>query len=427
MMTSMDICDLPLRELARRVANAELSAVEVASAYIRRIDAGAAIHAWQHFDPEAVLRQARAVDARGGDPLPLAGVPVGVKDLLDTADMPTTYGSPVYAGHVPAQDAACVAQARRLGAVVMGKTVTTEFAAFQPGPTRNPRSPSGTIHTPGGSSSGSAAAVAAGMVPVAFGTQTAGSIVRPAAFCGIVGYKPTSGLISAVGIKALAPGLDTVGVLARRVDDAACFVSALTRWPLTPQPIAGLRVGLCRTPWWDLADGSSQRAVEGAADLFRQLGATMLDITLPLAFHGLNEAQMTIMDYEAAASFESDAYLHADGFSPSFAQLLDRGAKTTGADYVAARHLATRSRRDLADLFSSVDVLLAPSTRGEAPVGLEATGDPLFNRMWTLLGNPCVHLPTGQGDTGMPVGVTLIGPMHQDGHALSAAWMLERG
>lgn len=420
-----DIVHLPVRELARRVSGGALRAVDVASAFIARCEAQATLRAWQYFDPEAVMRQARAVDALGGTH-PLAGVPIAVKDLMDTADMPTTYGSPIYAGHAPRRDAACVARSRQLGAVVMGKTVTTEFAAFQPGPTRNPRSPAGTEHTPGGSSSGSAAAVAADMVPLALGTQTAGSIVRPAAFCGVVGYKPTIGLVSTVGIKAFAPSLDTVGVLARRVDDAAWFIGALTRWALDPQPIEGLRIGVCRGPYWDSADDDTRRVFEEGIRLCERAGARLADIVLPPECEGLNDAQVTIMSYEAAAAFQAEARTDAAGFSSSFAQLLDRGSRIPGEAYVGARRLAAGARHGLAQTFESCDVLLTPSTIGEAPRGLESTGDPVFNRMWSLLGNPCVHLPTGTGASGMPVGVTVVGGLYEDARTLSAAGMLER-
>ncbi len=422
---NQSVTDLPVRELARGISDGSLSAVEVTAAFIQRIEAAAPVRAWLSFDPEAALRQARAVDA-GGGARPLAGVPIGVKDLMDTAGLPTAYGSPIYAGHVPRRDAACVARSRQLGAVVMGKTVTTEFAAFEPGPTRNPRSPDGMVHTPGGSSSGSAAAVAAGMVPLALGTQTAGSIVRPAAFCGVVGYKPTLGAVSGVGIKAFAPSLDTVGVLARRVDDAAYFIGALCRWALDPRPIEGLRVGICRTPYWDCADGDARRVFEDGIRGFEQAGARVVEVVLSPACAGLNDAQVTIMRYEAAAAFQAEAQTDAAGFSPSFAQLLEQGAAITGEAYAQARRLADKARVELARVFESVDALIAPSTPGEAPQGLESTGDPVFNRMWSLLGNPCIHLPIGTGSTGMPVGVTVAGALHEDARALSAAWMLEQ-
>ncbi|HUH40854.1 MAG TPA: amidase [Castellaniella sp.] len=420
-----DILRMPLRELAQRVSGGELAAVDIATAFIEQVQSHAALDAWQFFDADGVIRQARAIDAQGAD-TPLAGVPLGVKDLMDTADMPTTYGSPIYAGHRPQRDAACVALARQLGAVIMGKTVTTEFAAFQPGPTRNPCSPPGQVHTPGGSSSGSAAAVAAGMVPIALGTQTARSIVRPAAFCGVVGYKPTFGTISGVGVKALSPSLDTVGAFARRVDDLAWFVSALTHGSLALQAISGLRVGVCRGPFWDQADQDTQRVFDQGILAFEQAGARVSDVQLPDGFHALNDAQIVIMAYEAAAAFAPDAQAHAEGFSPAFEALLSKGRMLTAEAYSSARRLGMVSAQALTSRFDSFDVLLAPSTIGEAPLGLAATGDPVFNRMWSLLGNPCIHMPIGTGAGGMPVGVTVVGALHDDARALSAAWMLEQ-
>ncbi|MDZ4074175.1 MAG: amidase family protein, partial [Hylemonella sp.] len=239
-----DITSLSVKELAAAVSRRELTAEAVTRAYTERIAAmEPQVQAWQHVDAERALDQARALD-RGGAGGPLQGVPVGVKDLMDTTDMPTTYGSPIYARHQPQLDAACVASCRQAGAVILGKTVTTEFATFQPGPTRNPRAPLDAPHTPGGSSSGSAAAVAAGMVPLAFGTQTAGSIVRPASYCGVVGYKPTHGTLPLAGVKPLSPSLDTIGVLARSVEDAAFFIGVLARREFSLAPAAGVRVGL---------------------------------------------------------------------------------------------------------------------------------------------------------------------------------------
>ncbi|EHP42638.1 amidase [Cupriavidus basilensis OR16] len=315
-----DFLALPARELAARMARRELSAQTLVRAYIERIDAAeAGILAWQHFDGAQALQQARLLDA--GPVLgALHGLPIGVKDLMDTADMPTTYGSPIYAGHRPGMDAACVAMARAAGAVVMGKTVTTEFATFQPGPTRNPRrargcparptrnprAPADAPRTPGGSSSGSAAAVAAGMVPIAFGTQTAGSIIRPAAYCGVVGYKPTYGTLPSAGIKSLSPSLDTVGVLARSVDDAAFFIGAMARLSLTPRETGRpmpLRVGICRTPHWERAGDDSRRALDTAARLLEGQGAVLSDLMLPAEFDELTQAQIDIMAYEAAAAF----------------------------------------------------------------------------------------------------------------------------
>lgn len=425
-----DFLTLPVRELAARIARRELSAQAVARACIERIEAAeAGVLAWQHFDAAQALAQARALDAAPAAGA-LQGVPLGVKDLMDTADMPTTYGSPIYAGHRPEMDAACVAAARAAGALVVGKTVTTEFATFQPGATRNPRAPADAPRTPGGSSSGSAAAVAAGMVPLAFGTQTAGSIVRPAAYCGVVGYKPTYGTLPGAGIKPLAPSLDTVGVLARTVDDAAFFIGTLARLPLAPADApapARLRVGICRTPHWERAGEDSRRALADAARVLQAQGATVGELAMPEAFARLTQAQIDIMAYEAAAAFVPELRARPEGFSAAFAALLATGQRIDGTHYFAAQALAAEARRAFEAAFGQFDVVLAPSAEGEAPAGLGATGDPIFNRMWSLLGNPCVHVPTGTGAHGMPVGVTLVGPCRGDAQALAAAHALERG
>ncbi|RMX04278.1 amidase [Corticibacter populi] len=424
------------RDLITRLQRRELPVQSVVQACIERIEAAEpGILAWQHFDAAQALAQARALDAGAtrGSRHGLHGLPIGVKDLMDTSDMPTTYGSPIYAGYRPAVDAACVAMARSAGAVIMGKTVTTEFATFQPGPTRNPRAPLSVPRTPGGSSSGSAAAVAAGMVPVAFGTQTAGSIIRPAAYCGVVGYKPTHGTLPLAGIKPLSPSLDTVGALARSVDDAAFFVGTLARLPLpslAPLPqgrpsVARLRVALCHTPYWDRATGDTRQALATAARLLEHHGARLTDLSLPAHFSALNTAQIDIMAYEAAAAFAPERRTAADRFSSAFAAVLAQGQSIDGEHYFGARIEAHRARHALDAMFADFDVILAPSTEGVAPEGLQGTGDPVFNRMWTLLGNPCVHVPVGAGQDGMPVGVTLVGRAFRDTQLLAAAHALE--
>ena len=417
--------DSSARAIAARVAQRELSAEAVARAFVARIEAlEPNVLAWQHFDAAQVIAQAQALD-RSGARGPLAGVPIAVKDLIDTADMPTTYGSPIYAGHRPAVDAAVVASVREAGGVVMGKTVTTEFATFKPGVTRNPRASADAPRTPGGSSSGSAAAVAAGMVPLAFGTQTAASVVRPAAYCGVVGYKPTFGMLPMAGIKSLSPTLDTAGVFARSVDDAAFFVCALSRIELPFVPVKGWRVGICHTPHWELASEDARRALQVAARHVDKLGARVVEAVVPGAWVGLAQAQMDIMGFEAWAAFAPERNSHAGLFSPAFAQVLASGAAVTGERLAQAHALAIHARGEIENLFSQVDVLIAPSATGEAPVGLDATGDPIFSRLWSLLGVPCVHVPTGVGGHGMPVGVTVIGPRWRDAKALSAALALE--
>lgn len=420
-----DIFETSARRLVERLSQRELSARDLCAAVIERIEAiDPEIHAWQHFDAELVRTQAKAVDAsihRG----PLHGLPIGVKDLMDTGDMPATYGSPIYAGHRPTLDAAAVAASRSAGAIVIGKTVTTEFATFKPGPTVNPRSPEGKPHTPGGSSSGSAAAVAAGMVPVALGTQTAGSIIRPAAYCGVVGYKPTHGLLPLAGIKPLSPSLDTVGAIARSVDDAAFFVGALTRLSLAPQPIGRIRVGICRTPYWDRASADSRQALELASRELGRMGATVSDVLLPAEFSSLHQSHLDIMEFEAAAAFAPELRTASHQFSEAFAAVIAKGQTVTGERFFAAQAAAYHARMVLQNLMENVDVILAPSTEGVAPSGLHATGDPIFNRMWSLLGNPCVHVPVGTGDSGMPIGTTLVGRRYQDAQVIAAAHALE--
>ena len=422
-----DILTLSARDLAARVSRRELTAEAVTRAYIEQIQfCELSVKAWQFFDADMALQSARALDrhSHSSNAL-LRGVPVGVKDLMDTVDMPTAYGSPIYAGHRPKFDAACVAACRDAGMVVLGKTVTTEFATFHPGGTCNPRAPADAPRTPGGSSSGSAAAVAASMVPLALGTQTAGSIVRPAAYCGVIGYKPTHGSLPLAGVKPLAPSLDTIGAFARSVDDAAFFVGALTRVKLDPQRQSALRVGICRTAHWDLASDAARRVLEHSARRFEKAGAHVHDLVLPASCDALTQAQIQIMAYEAAAAFAPECQGQAAQFSPAFAQLLALGQSLNGADFAAAQLLAIAARRALDAVFESVDVLLAPSAEGEAPAGLGATGNPIFNRLWTLLGNPCVHVPAGTGEHGMPVGVTVIGPRWSDALTLSAAHTLE--
>lgn len=422
-----DILKLSARAIVTAVSRREVSVEAVTRAFAERIESlEPGVGAWQFFDPALAMAQARALD-RTGPQGALQGLPIGVKDLMDTADMPTAYGSPIYEGHRPIEDAACVAACRDAGAVIMGKTVTTEFATFRPGATRNPRAPANAARTPGGSSSGSAAAVAAGMVPLAFGTQTAGSIIRPAAYCGVVGYKPTHGSLPLAGVKPLSPSLDTLGVLARSVDDAAFFIGTLARIDLLPAHCGpALRVGLCRTPHWDHASSDARQVWELSARLLERAGATVTDVELPSSWDGLTAAQIAIMGHEAAAAFAPQRRLHAAQLSPAFAEFLRAGLAVDGAAFAAAQGRTARARVELDALFEAVDVLLAPSAEGEAPDGLAATGNPIFNRMWTLLGAPCVHVPVGTGGHGMPVGVTLVGPRWADAQALAAAQLLER-
>jgi len=412
---------------ARKLAAREITTEALIADCLERIaERESQVHAWTFLDTDAALRCARALDAQGGTGL-LHGLPIAVKDLFDTFDMPTSYGSPIYAKHRPAWDAACVALARAAGAIVVGKTVTTEFATFQPGPTCNPRN---LEHTPGGSSSGSAAAVADWMVPLAFGTQTAGSIMRPAAYCGVVGYKPTYGMVTRVGVKMISDMLDTVGALARSVPDAALFVAALAKRHelLIDQTTPDVpRIGLCRTFEWNRAQPETVAVFEDAAKRLRAAGASVRDAALPPPFAGLVEAQTTIMVSEVAKSLAYENIAHREHLSADMTRMIDAGLAVSPQQYDAARSLTRMCRAMLTQIFSEFDVLLAPSTAGEAPVGVAATGDPLFNRIWTLLHVPVVHLPVGSGPRGLPVGVTIAGAVGADRATLRAAdWIHTR-
>ena len=412
-------------EMAKAVRERSVTSEALVSACLERIaDRDGEVRAWEHLDPEQALAQARARDAerpRG----PLHGVPVGIKDVFDTVDMPTAYGSPIYAGNQPAWDAACVAALRTAGAVILGKTVTTEFAAYRPGKTANPHN---LAHTPGGSSSGSAAAVADGMVPLALGTQTAGSIIRPASFCGVVGYKPTFGWIPRAGLKPLAESLDTVGAFAGSVADAALIGSVMASSPELldlAAPERPPRIGVCRTHEWPLAEVATVRAFEDTRARLAEAGAELREIVLPESFRGLFHAQERIMAYEAAQSFAFELLAHPDQLSEKLTSVLRAGRECSPETHRADLSLAIEARAALPGLLAEVDALLVPSDIGEAPVGLHATGDPAFNRVWTLLHTPCVNVPALCGPQGLPVGVQLIGPPHTDGAVLAAARWVE--
>jgi len=415
--------ELTAREAARRLAAREITAEQMARACLARIEEReSTVGAWIHLDPDAVLAQARKLDA-GAVRGPLHGLPIGVKDVMDTIDMPTSYGSAAYPGHRPAADAAGVALARAAGALVLGKTVSTEFAWFHPGKTANPRDPR---CTPGGSSSGSAAAVADAMVPLAFGTQTAGSIVRPASYCGVVGYKPTYATLPRAGIKALAESLDTLGVLARTPGDAALLVGVLSGRDLLPAPLARApRIALCRTHEWPAAQPETAAALEHAAQTAARAGAQVKDLALPREFAGLLQAQIDLMNYEAYRSLASDRVHRFAGLSDTLRKLLDAAGKVDAARYDRARALAATCRTMLGDVFADADVILAPSAQGEAPRGLAATGDPIFCRIWTLLGVPVMNIPCSQGPNGLPVGVQIIGRIGEDARAVAAAEWLQ--
>ena len=421
-----DFRSLTVREAARQIADRRLSAEALVKICLDRIqERETVVGAWQFIDRERALAAARRRDTeppRG----PLHGVPIAVKDLIDTVDMPTAYGSPIYRDHRPPADASCVALARAAGAVVLGKTVTTEFAAFTPGKTANPHNPA---HTPGGSSSGSAAAIADGMVPLAFGSQTAGSIIRPAAYCGCLGYKPSFGLINRAGVKPLADSLDTVGVFARTVEDAAFFAGVLSERPALRHltaPSDPPRFGLYRTPMWEEAEPATPAALDTARVALEGAGAAVAELAIAPEHHRLAETQDTIMRFEMVQALAYERIAHSAELSPQLAQMLDAGM-TIGADeYERALTHAAEARAGLDAFFGECDAVLVPAASGEAPFGLGNTGNPIFNRMWTLLGVPCVTLPARWADNGLPTGVQLVGRSRDDARLMACAAFLER-
>jgi Asp-tRNA(Asn)/Glu-tRNA(Gln) amidotransferase A subunit family amidase len=419
-----DILALSARAVAARVAGGDVSAEAVARAYLDRIAArDAAIEAWVSIDREPVLAAARARDGAGTGGM-LAGVPVGVKDVIDTADLPTGYGSALYAGHRPAADASCVALARGAGAVVLGKTVATEFAMASPGKTRNPWNPG---HTPGGSSSGSCAAVASGMALMAFGTQTVGSITRPAAYCGVVGYKPSFGLLPRAGVKPLADTLDTLGIITRDVRDAAYCTAALAGRSalVVPEDPRPPRIGIFPTSRWALAEAPAREAMSRTQAAAEAAGYALRDLSVPGWFDGLFALQDAILGWEVAQSLAHERLACADRVAPATRAFFETRIRTTADEYDAALAVLAGIRPLVDDLFEDVDVLLTPAATGEAPEGLESTGNAVFNRAWTLLHLPCITVPVGLGPRGLPVGVQLVGRLGQDARLLAAAAQVE--
>jgi len=410
-------------QAAAAIERGTLTCETLARACLERIDTREpVVHAWREIDGARTLARARELDRqpRRG---PLHGIPLAIKDIIATADLPTRHGSPIYANDVPVADAACVSLVRAHGALIPGKTVTTEFAFSHPGPTANPRNP---LHTPGGSSSGSAAAVADWMVPLGLGTQTAGSIIRPAAFCGIVGFKPTFGRLNVTGIKPFAPSLDTLGCFARDIADIELLRSVLTGGAYRPleAPAARLRVRVYRSADWPQAQASSQRAVLAVADALRH-DADIRDVDPLLDAQAATDAQRVIMAFESAQSLGHEYRAHRAALSARVTELLETGMNIGYAHYLSAQHDAARARDALRVALADCDVLITPAAPGEAPVGLEGTGDPVFNRLWTMLGVPAVTVPVASGPNGMPIGVQLIGAWDRDRELLAIAHRID--
>jgi Asp-tRNA(Asn)/Glu-tRNA(Gln) amidotransferase A subunit family amidase len=407
-------------EAARLLNRRELTAVQLVRACWARIEQReGTVHAWQALDRDATLAQAEILD-RGPVKGLLHGLPLGVMDAFDTVDFPTGYGSEIYAGFRPATDAAAVAISRAAGALVLGKTVTMEFGAFQGGLTRNPRNPA---YTPGGACSGSAAAVADDMVPLALGVQAAGAIIRPAAYCGVVGYKPSFGSIPHAGIKSLAEGFDTPGVFARSVADAALMASVLMRdarlvqLPVPQKP----RIGMYRTWQWQHAGAETKAAFAQAASVLSRAGAQVSDVPLAPEHCPLIQIQADIMAFEASRALAFERYQYPARVSPTLTAMLESGERITLPEHRNNVRRANEARALLHDWFADYDVLITPSTAGEAPVIEQGSGDSLFCRGWSLFGAPCVHLPFATGPQGLPVGLQVVAYREHDFEALSIA------
>jgi len=418
MNSTTDLTRLSASTAAAAIRSGALSSEVLVGAYLDRV-AGrdGAVHAWAYIDADAALAAARACDAVPAAG-PLHGVPVALKDVIDTADQPTEFGSEAFVGHRPDRDAACVTALRAAGAIILGKTVTAEFATYRPGPTANPFDPA---RTPGGSSSGSAAAVADRQVPLALGTQTAGSVIRPASFCGIYGFKPSFGRYPDAGVIDTAHRLDTLGTFARSIDDLALLDSVLAL-PSAADGAASkhVRIGLYRTETWASASAAMQDAFEAMAERLVAAGFAVVDCHAVEPFASLGEAQALIHKHEAWLCMGGMRQARADKVSQAFKDFIDAGAAIDAETYARACALQDLCKAKEADLFGDVDILLTPGAPDIAPEGLGATGNPLFNRSWTALGTPCLGFPAGFSQ-GMPLGLQFVGRTGADRALLAQA------
>jgi Asp-tRNA(Asn)/Glu-tRNA(Gln) amidotransferase A subunit family amidase len=438
-MAEANLVNLSATDAAAEIARGAFSAQDYARAWLDRIaEIEPEIGAFAHIDAEHVMAQARERDEYrlSGAPLgPLHGIPVAIKDIIDTKDYPTEFGSPLFAGRQPDDDATVVSKLRLAGAVILGKTVTTEFAYFHPGKTRNPHD---VAHTPGGSSSGSAAAVAAGMTPLAIGTQTNGSVIRPASFCGIYGMKPSKGLVSRSGVLPLSAAVDTVGPFARSLPDLALLLRAMagydtadpdTRPAIVPDfpafaretfPIPP-RFAFMRTPVWDKAEPATRKAFE---QLVEKLGNDCISIDLPDHYADAWKVHRTIMVAEMAHNLGAFADRGGEMISKVLRDLVAEGRAIGAVQYQDALAEARAIANSFAGYFQHCNAIITPSAPGAAPKGLETTGDPVFCTLWSLSGLPSLSLPLLQDESGMPVGVQLVGAPHDDARLLRTAHSL---
>ena len=431
---------LSAAEAARRMRDGLLTSEELVASCLDRIrQTEPTVQAWQFLDEEHALRQARAADERRRSGLSvgaLNGIPVGIKDIIDTADMPTENGTVLHRGRTPRADAAVVRELRAAGAVILGKTVTTECAYFFPGKTRNPHNPE---HTPGGSSSGSAAAVAASMVPLALGSQTAGSTIRPGSFCGVYAFKPTHGLIPRTGVLQLSRTLDHVGLFARSVEDIALLAEVLAgcdegdpdtrpraRIPFqavaAEEPPIAPKLAFVKTPHWERTDADLQ---EGYAELIDALGEHVEELELFPSAQSAWDWQRLVMEAEMAANLEPLWSAGKEKLSERLRGLIERGREVKAVDYQRVLNQLPAVRETLDELFMErYDAILTPSALGVAPKGLSATGDPLFCVPWTLFGLPAINVPLLRGGNGLPIGVQLVGRQYFDARLLrTARWL----
>ncbi|MEO8674042.1 MAG: amidase [Casimicrobiaceae bacterium] len=419
-----------LTDTVRATIAGDLTARALADASLARVAAtDAAVEAWAHLDPVRVISRAERCDAvAAGRRGPLHGIGVGVKDIIDTTDMPTAMGSPIYAGRHPQFDAECVARVQRAGGFVFGKTVTTEFAYFHPGKTKNPWNPR---HTPGGSSSGSAAAVAAGQVLCAIGTQTNGSVIRPAAFCGVVGFKPTKDAIPLAGVHIFSATLDQVGTFARDVAGAALLAGVL----VDPGRIVAEAKAFSKPPRlayladypWTKIDCDGDDTLDAAATRLRQSGADIVPVEFPAAWRDANLVHRTIMLYEGNAALGSLQRRERDRMSAKLNAALDDGRAIPRADYASALRRRDDAIASFAHWLSGFDAVISPPATGGAPEGLDATGDPAFCTLWSLLGFPAISIPIGLDGKGLPLGMQIVAPAGADNRVLDvAAWCESR-
>jgi Asp-tRNA(Asn)/Glu-tRNA(Gln) amidotransferase A subunit family amidase len=431
----MSLCSLGLVDAAQDIRDGRTTSAELVEACLDRVaEVDGDVEAWAYLDRDHARRQAQAADAhrKEGKALgPLHGVPIGIKDIYDTHDMPTEFGSPFWQGRTPRHDAAAVARLRAAGAVIMGKTVTTEYAYRRPGKTRNPHNRE---RSPGGSSSGSAAAVAAYMVPGAIGSQTGGSVIRPASYCGVVGFKPTHGLIPRTGGLLLSRTLDHVGVFARSVEDAALLAQTLMGFDendpdtrmLAPLPLAAVaatepplppRFAFVRSPAWSEAEEVTRAAF---VELVEALGESVAEVELGTGFDKALDMHRLIMEVEMAHNLRRDYEKAGDRLSDPLRAQIERGRTRLAADYCAALALITPLNHALGSIFDEFDAILTPAAPGEAP-NPDTTGNPVFNAIWTYLGTPAITLPLMRSDDGLPIGVQLVGRRNDDARLLRTA------